>query len=373
MSSESIRRFDLAGRSFLSSYYLGTARAVAAIDGGVRVGFTIPRRIFRISDQGRGAPLGRLALRTLRRVTPPLVRPLLGGDSGARRRPAPLVGDHVERPRGACARRGRGHVDRRRSGDTRARRRGGSRRRGHERSSDIHVYTGNVKAAVRLFGALALVVCALLGFAAAFGLAAKAGAGTAAPAQATEPPTSTQPPTEPTPTEPPVEPPAPAPIAFGVTVGGVKVGGMMPYRAGEGRPEGILTPASARRRRDAHHRARARRARREAERAEGRSPRALRASGCARAARRRGLAGARSHVRRPPRQRRRPGGARRAHRPRGDEATRGRSRRKDGISSGSPPDVRSGPRSRRTAARRSACRTTSRSRRSSRPSSTRLS
>ena len=74
----SIRRFDLARRSFLSSYYLGTARAVAAIDGGVRVGFTIPRRIFRISDQGRGAPLGRLALRTLRRVTPPLVRPLLG-------------------------------------------------------------------------------------------------------------------------------------------------------------------------------------------------------------------------------------------------------------------------------------------------------
>ena len=72
-----IRRFDLAGRSFVSSYYLGTARAVAAIDGGVRVGFTIPRRIFRISDQGRGAPLGRLALWTLRRVTPPLVRPLL--------------------------------------------------------------------------------------------------------------------------------------------------------------------------------------------------------------------------------------------------------------------------------------------------------
>lgn len=72
-----VRRFDLAGRSFVSSYYLGTARAVAAIDGGVRVGFTIPRRIFRISDQGRGAPLGRLALRTLRRVTPPVVRPLL--------------------------------------------------------------------------------------------------------------------------------------------------------------------------------------------------------------------------------------------------------------------------------------------------------
>jgi glycerophosphoryl diester phosphodiesterase len=72
-----IRRFDLTGRSFVSSGYFGTARAIAAADSGVRVGYTIPRRIFRISDQGRGALLGRLALRTLRRVTPPLVRPLL--------------------------------------------------------------------------------------------------------------------------------------------------------------------------------------------------------------------------------------------------------------------------------------------------------
>ena len=72
-----VRRFELAGRTFVSSYYFGTARAVAATDSGVRVGFTVPRRIFRISEQGRGAPLGRLALRALRRVTPPIVRPLL--------------------------------------------------------------------------------------------------------------------------------------------------------------------------------------------------------------------------------------------------------------------------------------------------------
>jgi lipoprotein-anchoring transpeptidase ErfK/SrfK len=86
--------------------------------------------------------------------------------------------------------------------------------------------------APRLYGALLLVACALLGSAAAFGLAAKAGAGTAGPAQTTEPPTTTQP-TESPPTEPPVEPPVAAPIAFGVTVGGVKVGGFMPYRAGK--------------------------------------------------------------------------------------------------------------------------------------------
>lgn len=76
----------------------------------------------------------------------------------------------------------------------------------------------------RTLGAGLLVVCALLGFAAAFGLASSAGA------QSTDPPTSTEPP----PTEPPIEPapaPTPAPIAFGVIVGGVKVGGMMPFQA----------------------------------------------------------------------------------------------------------------------------------------------
>jgi hypothetical protein len=95
--------------------------------------------------------------------------------------------------------------------------------------------------APRLYGALLLVACALLGSAAAFGLAAKAGAGTAGPAQTTEPPTTTQP-TESPPTEPPVEPPVAAPIAFGVTVGGVKVGGLMPYRAGKAVQKAYIRP-----------------------------------------------------------------------------------------------------------------------------------
>ncbi|HEX4747723.1 MAG TPA: L,D-transpeptidase/peptidoglycan binding protein [Gaiellaceae bacterium] len=79
----------------------------------------------------------------------------------------------------------------------------------------------------RTFGAGLLVILALAGLAAAFGLSATAGAGTE---QTTDPPTTTEPPP---PTEPPIEPPpsTPAPIAFGVTVGGVKVGGLMPYQA----------------------------------------------------------------------------------------------------------------------------------------------
>jgi len=74
---EAVRRHGLATRTFVSSYYFGTARAVAAQDGDVRTGFTVPRRVFRISDAGRGAPLGRILLRVLRRATPFLVRPLL--------------------------------------------------------------------------------------------------------------------------------------------------------------------------------------------------------------------------------------------------------------------------------------------------------
>jgi glycerophosphoryl diester phosphodiesterase len=67
----------LAGRTFVSSYYFGTARAIASLDGDMRTGFTVPRRIFRISEHGRSAPIARAALWGLRRVTPPLVRPLL--------------------------------------------------------------------------------------------------------------------------------------------------------------------------------------------------------------------------------------------------------------------------------------------------------
>jgi lipoprotein-anchoring transpeptidase ErfK/SrfK len=84
----------------------------------------------------------------------------------------------------------------------------------------------------RAIGAGLLAACALVGFASAFALAASAGADTGTTVTTTDPPPTTEPPP---PTEPPVEqpPPTPAPIAFGVTVGGVKVGGLMPERASE--------------------------------------------------------------------------------------------------------------------------------------------
>ena len=72
-----LRRHRLVDRSFVSSYYLSTARAIAGHDGDVRTGITIPRRIFRISEEGRSAPLARIGLRMLRWATPFLVRPLL--------------------------------------------------------------------------------------------------------------------------------------------------------------------------------------------------------------------------------------------------------------------------------------------------------
>jgi lipoprotein-anchoring transpeptidase ErfK/SrfK len=85
---------------------------------------------------------------------------------------------------------------------------------------------------VRVVGAGLLAACALVGFASAFALAASAGADTGTTVTSTEPPPTTEPPP---PTEPPVEPPppTPAPIAFGVTIGSVRVGGLMPGRATE--------------------------------------------------------------------------------------------------------------------------------------------
>jgi glycerophosphoryl diester phosphodiesterase len=74
---EAVHRHGLAPRSFVSSYYFGTARSVAAHDGDLRTGFTIPRRIFRLSEEGRGAPVTRVGLRLLRWLTPFSVRPLI--------------------------------------------------------------------------------------------------------------------------------------------------------------------------------------------------------------------------------------------------------------------------------------------------------
>jgi glycerophosphoryl diester phosphodiesterase len=74
---EALRRHGLVERSFVSSYYFRTARAIAAQDSDVRTGFTVPRRILRFSEDGRSAPVTRVGLRVLRWLTPTLVRPLL--------------------------------------------------------------------------------------------------------------------------------------------------------------------------------------------------------------------------------------------------------------------------------------------------------
>jgi len=74
---EAVRRHGLSDRCFVSSYYFGTARAIGALDSGIRIGFTVPRRLFRISAHGRSAPIARIALRAMRRLTPPLVEPLM--------------------------------------------------------------------------------------------------------------------------------------------------------------------------------------------------------------------------------------------------------------------------------------------------------
>ncbi|MET0560300.1 MAG: glycerophosphodiester phosphodiesterase [Gaiellaceae bacterium] len=73
---DALRRFALVERSFVSTVYMRTTRAFARF-GGVRAGITIPRAVFGISDDGRGAPIARSGLRALRRTTPTLVRPLL--------------------------------------------------------------------------------------------------------------------------------------------------------------------------------------------------------------------------------------------------------------------------------------------------------
>lgn len=93
-----------------------------------------------------------------------------------------------------------------------------------------------MRTGARAIGVGLLLVCAVLGFASAFALATAAA--DTGPAQATtDPPSTTVPPTttEPPPTEtsPPSPPPSPRrpTIAPGVTIGGIPVGGLLPYEA----------------------------------------------------------------------------------------------------------------------------------------------
>ncbi len=73
---DALRRFGLVERAFVSSVYVSTSRRLAAL-GGARVGITVPRSAFRITEDGRSAPIARSGLRAARWFAPSLVRPLL--------------------------------------------------------------------------------------------------------------------------------------------------------------------------------------------------------------------------------------------------------------------------------------------------------
>lgn len=73
---DALRRFDLVGRSFVSSASPRTVRRLARL-AGPPIGITVPRGVLGISEEGRTAPIARVALRVLRIVTPFAIRPLL--------------------------------------------------------------------------------------------------------------------------------------------------------------------------------------------------------------------------------------------------------------------------------------------------------
>jgi glycerophosphoryl diester phosphodiesterase len=71
-----LRRSDLLQRSFVSSFHFRTVRRLVEIEPRVRAGITVPRGVLGITENGRGAPIARVGLGLLRRVTP-LAAPLV--------------------------------------------------------------------------------------------------------------------------------------------------------------------------------------------------------------------------------------------------------------------------------------------------------
>jgi len=65
-----LHRFELQERSFVSSFHFRTVRRLARIAPLLRAGITVPRGVLGITERGRGAPIARVGLGLLRRVTP---------------------------------------------------------------------------------------------------------------------------------------------------------------------------------------------------------------------------------------------------------------------------------------------------------------
>jgi glycerophosphoryl diester phosphodiesterase len=75
--ARALGRFGLAERSFVSTSHFRTLRTLSQIDPRLRVGVTFPPTMPGISESGRGAPIARVGLGVLRRVTSFAVSPIL--------------------------------------------------------------------------------------------------------------------------------------------------------------------------------------------------------------------------------------------------------------------------------------------------------
>ncbi|HUF00787.1 MAG TPA: glycerophosphodiester phosphodiesterase [Gaiellaceae bacterium] len=78
-----LRRFGLVERSFVSGFYRRALREIRRHEPGVRTGVTFPRDPLRIHGRRGAGLVERAALRSLRAVTPALVRPLLAGSDAS--------------------------------------------------------------------------------------------------------------------------------------------------------------------------------------------------------------------------------------------------------------------------------------------------
>ena len=188
-------------------------------------GFTVPRRILRISEHGRSAPIARIALRLLRWLNPLLVGAFLKAT-----RATALVLHHSLVTSGSVARRTSAGQPSSPGQSMMSPCSSGSRERESTPSCRTILGFSCLHFRRERLGANAwrcvLVVCALLGLAAAYGLGGAAGAPGRPSRRRRDRPAADR-----APVEPPPPPATPAPIAFGVTVGGVRVRGLMPFQA----------------------------------------------------------------------------------------------------------------------------------------------
>ena len=203
---EAIRRHGLVeARSFVSAFYVGTARAVRAHDADdPHRNHVSARRVRDHRRRAAGAPIGRVGLRDAAwlRAERSCARCSRGTRAPGARAP-PLARDGGQRPGGACARRCRRRLDGRRPRDARSRRtRPESTRSSQTIRGYFVVYTAHVKVTSLALSARRFSPPARSSASQPrFGLVLEGGRDGGA-AQTTEPPTTTTT-TEPPPTEPP--------------------------------------------------------------------------------------------------------------------------------------------------------------------------